>query len=181
MRLFIAVNFNDKTRTQLGAFRDELRSRSERGNFTVAENLHLTLVFLGECGAKQASIAKQAMDAVRFGPFTVALAGGGYLDKGRSNLVFCELQNDSGRNKLRQLQAELSENLSAKSFELEQRKFWPHITLGREVVWKDTGDFPSFIDINFPKIEETVTSIELMKSERHNGELTYTAIYEKKL
>ena len=49
MRLFIAINFNTETCTQLLALRDELRIESQRGSFTAPENLHLTLVFLGEC------------------------------------------------------------------------------------------------------------------------------------
>ena len=176
MRLFIAANFSEETRKRLLAFCDELRSLSERGRFTSPENLHLTLVFLGECDAKQADAAKRSVTALAFDPFTITLASGGYLDKGRSNLVFCELQNNDGRRKLCQLQSELSENLSAKGFKLERRKFWPHITLGREVVWKDIGDYSNSIDVSFPAIEERIASFELMKSERINGKLTYTSI-----
>jgi len=181
MRLFIAVNFSDETRTQLLAVQDKLLSYATNGSFSLPENLHLTLAFLGECDTRQITAAKQVITAVRFEPFAITIAGGGYWDKGRPNLVFCGLQNDSGYNKLRQLQSALSMSLSVKGFELEQRKFWPHITLGRKVVWKDTSDFSSFIDSCFPMIEECVTNIELMKSERIGGKLTYTAIYQKKL
>ncbi|MGL5513567.1 MAG: RNA 2',3'-cyclic phosphodiesterase [Sporomusa sp.] len=181
MRLFIAANFSDETRAQLHALQDKLRSYATNGSFSLPENLHLTLAFLGECDARQVAAAKQVINAVRFEPFAITIAGGGYFDKGRPNLVFCGLQNDSGYSKLRQLQSDLSMSLSAKGFELEQRKFWPHITLGRKVVWQDTSNFSSFIDSCFPMIEECVTSIELMKSERIGGKLTYTAICEKKL
>lgn len=102
------------------------------------------------------------------------------MDKGKSNLVFCNLKNDKGRNKLQLLQSELSENLCVKGFGLDQHKFWPHITLGREVVWKNIGDY-NFVDINFPVIKATVTSIELMKSERINSKLTYTTIFSRKV
>ena len=180
MRLFIAINFSDKTRTQLLALQDELRTNAMRGNFSLPENLHLTLAFLGECNAKQTDAAKQVMNAVRFEPFTITIAGGGYLDKGRPNLLFCNLQNDSGHTRLRQLQSNLSATLSVKGFQLEQRKFWPHITLGREIVWKNTGGFSSFIDVKFPVIEECVTSIELMKSERIGGKLTYSSVFGKR-
>ena len=39
MRLFIAINFNNNTRSRLLSLRDELRSRSERGSFTLPENV----------------------------------------------------------------------------------------------------------------------------------------------
>jgi 2'-5' RNA ligase len=55
---------------------------------------------------------------------------------------------------------------------LDERRFSPHITLGREIV---TDVKPWEI----APLEETVNCIELMKSERINGKLTYTAIYER--
>ena len=180
LRLFIAVNFSLETRKMLLAFRDGLRFRTERGRFTAPENLHLTLVFLGNCDAGQTNAAKRSMNALRFEPFTITINGGGYLDRGRANLVFCELQNDSGRNQLSQLHAALALSLSAKGFKLERRKFWPHLTIGREVVWKEFDDSAAAGGIDFPRLEEAVTSLELMKSERINGKLTYTAIHSVK-
>ena len=179
-RLFIAINLSEKTRKELLTLCGEMRLLSERGRFTLPENLHLTLAFLGECDAQQTEAAKRAINVLTFKPFTITITGGGYLDKGRPNLVFCELKNDIGRNELFLIQSKLSESLSAKGFKLDKRKFWPHITLGREVVWKNTGDYSSFIDTGFPLITERVTSIELMKSERINGKLTYTSIHELK-
>ena len=179
MRLFIAITFNDETRAKLLSMRDEFQSYAKRGNFTLAENLHLTLAFLDKCDKKQTMAAKRVMNSVKFEPFGITIAGGGYIGKGVPNLVFCGLQNDSGYSKLWQLQSELYQNLSVKGFELDKRKFWPHITLGSEVVWKDIGDYSNFIDIAFPTIQTDVTSIVLMKSEQINGKLTYTVIHER--
>jgi len=64
MRLFIAINFNDSTRDKLRGLRDDLRGRAASGNYSKDENLHLTLVFLGECGAQQTSTITDIMDAV---------------------------------------------------------------------------------------------------------------------
>ncbi len=55
---------------------------------------------------------------------------------------------------------------------MDGRKYSPHITLGREVV---TDAAPWQIE----PFGETVTGIDLMKSERIGGKLTYTAIYSK--
>jgi 2'-5' RNA ligase len=73
MRLFIAINFNTETRMQLLALRDELRIRSRRGSFTVPENLHLTLVFLGECDEAQTSSVKKVMSTINFEPFPICI------------------------------------------------------------------------------------------------------------
>ena len=179
MRLFIAINFDDKTRTKFISFRDKAQAYSKCGKFTLAENLHLTLVFLGKCNEKQKMAAEQVMNSVRFEQFRITIQGGGYLGKGTRNLVFCSLKNDSGYSELLRLQSDLYQNLSVKRFELDKRKFWPHITLGREVIWKDSGDSSKFIDIEFPVFQADVMSIALMQSEHVNGKLTYTVLHER--
>ena len=70
------------------------------------------------------------------------------------------------------LQHEIEHKFALCGFEMDGRKYHPHITLGREVV---TDTAPWTIE----PFGETVTSIELMKSERINGKLTYTTIHEK--
>ena len=179
MRLFISINLSQPTRAALASFSDELRACSKRGTFSPPENLHLTLAFLGECDEQQTARAKHAVGTVRFAPFSITVAGGGYLDRERPNLVFCGLRNDRGYDSLRRLESQLRVNLTAKGLNLEQREFWPHITLGRKVVWNDMGGIQ--IGARFPVMEEPVTSIALMKSERIDARLTYTPILKKEL
>lgn len=64
MRLFVAINFSDTTRAKLLSLRNELQSRSECGRFSLPENLHLTLAFLGECDEKQIIKVKQVMNSI---------------------------------------------------------------------------------------------------------------------
>ncbi len=45
MRLFYAVTFSEDVRRELSRIQEELRAKTVRGNFTLFENLHLTLVF----------------------------------------------------------------------------------------------------------------------------------------
>ena len=67
----------------------------------------------------------------------------------------------------------LTDKLLSADFTLEKRKYSLHITLGREVV---TDALPWTVE----PFGESVTSIELMKSERIGGKLIYTAIHERK-
>ena len=170
MRLFIAINFNPDTRARLLALRDELRSRSERGNFSLPENLHLTLAFLGECDAKQTAAAKSAMDAVSFKPFDVHIERVGRFKRNGGDIWWAGLR---GSKPLMDLQRELTERLIGAGFALEKREYKPHVTLGREVV---TDAAPWQIE----PFGETVSGIDLMKSERIAGKLTYTAIHTNK-
>ena len=167
MRLFVAINFNAETRAKLLALRDELHSRSIRGNFSAPENLHLTLAFLGECDGAQTAAAKAAMDAIGFTQFHINIERVGRFKRGVSDIWWAGAQ---ACKPLIDLQSSLTDKLINAGFSLDKRKYSPHITLGREVV---TNAVPWQIE----QFGETVYKIDLMKSERVGGKLTYTAIY----
>ena len=170
MRLFIAINFSNATRNRLLALRDELRTGSEAGNFTSPENLHITLAFLGECNMKQAAAIRNAMDSVSFEPFDVRIERVGRFGGGQGEALWWA--GASVNKALSDLHGALSDNLTTAGFSLDTRKFSPHITLGRRVV---TDAVPWRIE----PFGETAHKIDLMKSERIDGRLTYTATYTR--
>jgi 2'-5' RNA ligase len=169
MRLFIAINFNVETRSRLLALRDDLRSRSERGRFSLPENLHLTLAFLGECNATQTAAVKAVMDTVCFDPFGVQAECVGRFKRDGGDIWWVGLR---GCKPLLDLQRELTDKLIAAGFTLEKHEYKPHITLGREVV---TDAVPWELE----PFGERVNKIELMKSEHISGKLTYTSIHRR--
>jgi 2'-5' RNA ligase len=169
MRLFIAINFNNNTRSRLLALRDELRSRSERGSFTLPENLHLTLAFLGECDGKQTATVKSVMVSTAFTPFDLAIDRIERFKRDGGDIWWAGVKENKP---LLELQRNLTDKLTAAGFSLERRKYSPHITLGREVL---TDAAPRQIE----PFGEAVSGIDLMKSERIGGKLTYTAIYRR--
>jgi 2'-5' RNA ligase len=167
MRLFIAINFNNETRSRLLALLDELRGKSESGNFCTPENLHLTLAFIGEVTPKKVDTVKAVMDTVTFEPFETAVERLGTFSRG--TLWWAGLREDKP---LMDLQHEVEHKLALCGFEMDGRKYNPHITLGREIV---TEVKPWQIK----PFGETIRAIDLMKSERINGKLTYTSIYRR--
>jgi len=169
MRLFVAVNFNDETRNRLIRIKDELRKNSEQGNFTVAENLHLTLAFLGECNAKQTAAAKAVMDRISFEPFDLEIERVGYFNRNEGDLWWVGVKECEH---LTQQQQTLADELSLAGFTIEKRKFSPHITIGRKVVTNEKAR-------SIESFGETISKIELMESKRNNGKLTYVSIHER--
>jgi 2'-5' RNA ligase len=110
------------------------------------------------------------MNAVRVEPFNAVIDRIGRFKRHGGDIWWAGVREDTP---LMSVQRELTTRLTAAGFTLEMRRYSPHITLGREVV----------TDYAFGKIEpfgERGESIELMKSERVSGKLTYTAIYEKR-
>lgn len=95
MRLFIAINFNNDTLSQLFALRDELQSKSERGRFSLPENLHLTLAFLGECDGKQTAAVKSVIDAVSFEPFDISVDSVGRFKRDSGDIWWAGLRESN--------------------------------------------------------------------------------------
>ena len=171
MRLFVAINLSDMTRSRLVSMRDELREDARRGNFTRAENIHLTLVFIGECTDAQASAAKAAMYETKFEPFTMTIDHIGQFRRYGAGCIWWAGVREC--KPLEDLHHELMKRMIAKGITADERKYSPHITFGRDVVTKK-GPWavePFFEDVN---------AIDLMVSERIDGKLTYTSIYRKR-
>ena len=169
MRLFIAINFNVETKSRLLALREDLQNNVQCGRFSLPENLHLTLAFLGECTQDQISAAKNTMTTVSFEPLTLTIDHIGYFKRDSRSIYW------AGVNPCRpllDLQCNLFESLRSFGFMLENRKYSPHITLAREVV----GKYPCG---NIEPFGEMINAINLMKSERINGKLTYTSILKQ--
>lgn len=171
MRLFFAVNFTDNTRSRLISLRDELRAHSSHGSFSSPENLHLTLVFLGECNMKQLSAAKAALAEISLGSFDININCIGRFKRDRGDIWWAGIEKNKA---LLLLQNSLAEKLVTKGFKLEQRSYHPHVTLGREVI---TDTQPKEIK----PFGETVKSVDLMKSERIQGKLVYTLIMKNSI
>ena len=169
VRLFIAINLNNETQSGLLTLQDELRANSRSGNFTLRDNLHLTLVFLGECDEKQTAAVKSVMDAVVFRPFDLSVEQFGCFKRVDGALWWAGVH---GSKDLINLQKDLTAGLCAKGLRCDKRKYTPHITLGRKVM-------SNLISRQIKPFGETVHKIDLMKSERIGGKLAYTSIYPR--
>lgn len=170
MRLFIAINFNEKVKLRLAELSNGLRAGSTKGRFVPPENLHLTLVFLGECDEKQALDAKSAMDAVEFKAFKINIDNIGRFKRRGGDIWWAGIRSNK---ELTRVYEKLTKNLTESGFQIEKRKFSPHITLGREII---TNISPHTIE----EFGQQIDKIELMKSERIAGKIVYTTIYENK-
>lgn len=173
MRLFIAINFEEEIKNRLCEAIGQLRDDSLQGNFTRRENLHLTLVFIGE--TQRVEDIKHAMDAVRAEPFSLKIGGLGRFKRQGGDIYWMGVEKNYT---LTAIYEQLYDELSRAGFRLESRAYKPHLTLGREVVLQDGFDRNAF-DKAFPQMTVQVEKISLMKSERIGGKLVYTDIYDR--
>jgi 2'-5' RNA ligase len=169
MRLFIAINFPDEIKSAIAEIRDNIKESAMRGNFSFDENLHLTLVFLGECDQRQTEAVKAVMNNTRFPEFTLVFEKTGYFKRDGGDTWWVGLKENKT---LSGLQSDLTGALIQKGFVLEKRKYTPHVTIGREVRMHAGFVLPKTSHDSF-----VVKNIELMKSERVNGRLVYSRVY----
>ncbi|MCL2528148.1 MAG: RNA 2',3'-cyclic phosphodiesterase [Defluviitaleaceae bacterium] len=169
MRLFIAINLEKETRDRLTILQDGIRVSSKKGSFTLQDNMHITLAFLGECTPRQTDAAKRAIDEIQFDPFDITIDSIGRFKRETGDIWWAGIKKSQ---ELLNLQHKLTEDLIAEGFDLENRSYTPHITLGRKVI---TNTTPKKVS----PFSEKVHTINLMKSERVDGVLIYTSIYKR--
>jgi RNA 2',3'-cyclic 3'-phosphodiesterase len=92
------------------------------------ENLHLTLVFLGELAEPLAVEVHEALEAVRAPRITVTLRGADTFGGDRPRTVFAGVAPEPA---LDRLQAKVETAARRAGATVERRRFVPHVTLAR--------------------------------------------------
>ena len=169
MRLFSAVLFDEATLDVISSYRDQLHDASYRGRFPKRDNLHLTLEFLGEIDNPSSAI--RALSRLEFKPFDLVMDRIGFFQRPDGDTWWIGVEAD---NPVMVLQARLHRLFMEEGLSLEKRKYVPHITLGRNVV----TDAPA---CRIAKLSFHVTSVSLMLSEREDGGMRYTSLYDRDL
>ena len=149
MRLFIAVNFDEEIKRRILAVQARIKENTKGGKFSPPENLHLTLVFLGETPEERLPEVKDAIvcSAQENGKpvpsFKITLSDTGFFKRGRKELWWLgtDAKEKSGNvNILGELQRRLAAELMSRKFFIDSRPFTAHITLGREINSNFAGD-----------------------------------------
>lgn len=94
-----------------------------------ADNLHITLRFIGEVDVRQADDIALALSSVRFEPIDLALAGVGHFErKGRATSIWARVEPSDA---LAALQTRVEMACRRAGLADETRKFIPHVTIAR--------------------------------------------------
>jgi 2'-5' RNA ligase len=131
VRLFVAVELPDELRRAVAEAVAAGRRRLPPAGWVRPENLHLTLVFLGEVAAPRAAgIAPVLRPALAGrGPFTVrSAAPGAFPERGPVRVVWLGLEPASA---LGELADRLRAALSAERVPFDAKPFRAHVTLAR--------------------------------------------------
>lgn len=173
MRLFIAICFDEETKSAIAEVQENLRLLDRRANFTRRENLHLTLAFLGEVSAEKVPDIKSAMGKTEVLPMNLVFDRVGAFHREGYDTCWIGLRKNRA---LENMQFTLAENLRQAGFVLEKRRFQPHLTIARKAVLPGRLQEFSLLPEAFCARAERIS---LMESTRENGKLCYTPLFTR--
>lgn len=134
MRLFIALELTDAVKARAARIADQLRQtlgRRARARWIAAENLHVTLWFIGEVADDRWPALMSAVNApFAVPPFDLELRGAGAFPPHGAPRVFW-IGVAAGQASLQALHDELALRLQPLGFEPEPRGYSAHLTIAR--------------------------------------------------
>ena len=132
VRTFICIEIPESIKKRVNSLQETLRQTEAQVSWTNPSNIHLTLKFLGGVKASRIERVGKALErsASGIGPFEIGIGGTGCFPSPRSPRVLW-VGVSSVPEQLRQLYANLEDELAREGFEREKRKFSPHLTIAR--------------------------------------------------
>ena len=188
MRSFIAIELPQALRAELGNLQNKLQTpRQTWIKWVVPESVHLTLKFLGDVSIDKieeivTAIEEASSEIIQFKLKVQEL--GVFPNLSRIRVIWVGLTGDLDR--LQILQKNIEENMEILGFPAEERKFTPHLTLGRVRFQPPSPDLEKFTRlIEMTKFvsssEIDVDTVNLMKSELTPKGAIYSKIASIKL
>jgi 2'-5' RNA ligase len=147
VRLFVALEIPTAVRENLAALIRELRAIAPQAKWVRAENLHVTLKFIGEVPNTKLESIRTALPGVRSNlPVTLEFRGLGFFPNEKHPRVFWAGIEASAN--LKALAADIEGAAEKSGIPREKRPFSPHLTLARFESPKLTDPFRDAIAAN---------------------------------
>lgn len=171
MRGFLAIELDHETREFLCGIQKSLAEQDVKGNFSLRDNLHLTVKFLSEINAAQIEKVSEMIKniASQYNLFVLTINSLGKFNKGNKMILWAGVKNHPF---LQSLYRDADLQLRPIVPGLEEKNYFPHITLVREAVaqkpFSELRETIGAVDHPF-----TASGLSLMESTRVRGRLTY--------
>lgn len=180
VRSFIAIHLNEAVRKAVGSEVERLKLLARSVSWVPAQNLHLTLKFLGELQPEAQEAVKEGLIEGVSGaePFTLAFHGlGAFPGLARPRIIWVGVAQ--GGRECQALQASVEAALARRRLPQEARPYTPHLTIGRVRDPRGLTALQQAIAQDAQKEfgSQSVSSISLMRSDLHPAGARYTELY----
>ncbi len=175
-RLFYAVNFSREMISAIGKRQNSLRPLISRGNWSRAENFHITLHFIGPAEEEELPLFKEALEKAAEGtaPFRLVFNGYGHFRQREGDLIFLKARDRDGEL------AHLSRLIRESIDRGDRRELKPHVTLVRNarLPYSRLKELEKE-HLSLPPV--TVGRAELMESLYESGHPVYRSLHSVRL
>lgn len=183
LRAFIAIQVPQEIKTQIMSQTVELRRQAGRSvRWGSAENIHVTLKFLGDVSLKQVDLLSQMLNnlAQTYPPFDVVADGLGiFPNLRRPRVIWVGLHE--ANSQLTKLQQSVEAAAAQLGHAPENKSFSPHLTIGRvreplpaqELLALQDAFKGATVQL---KESFTIRSVDLMRSELKPAGPLYTCL-----
>ncbi len=177
IRAFIALELPQEIKEAIADYVAPLRALAKGISWTKAENVHLTLKFLGDTSKTQLEAVTKTLreTCTGFAPIAAKIAGAGvFPNEHRPRVLWIGFQENSGQ--LAELAQQIESECRRLGFEKEERGFSPHLTIARVKEGKAANVVKSLHESPFPAQQIVFQECMLMRSELHAKGSIYTAL-----
>ena len=185
LRTFIAIELTKATRDRLVGLQNNLAKTVPEVKWVEPENLHLTLLFLGEVDERELPALCQAVDGVTqsLPAFSMTVGGAGCFPNPRRPHVFWAGIVEGVQEVVTLHNALEPPLLELGCYRREDRKYTPHITLGRlRSDQSPTGLAAALAKLSTWQAGDTkVNEVHVMSSELSSDGPKYTVLSRAKL
>jgi 2'-5' RNA ligase len=179
--LFTAIELTDSARVAIAAEQRRVVATLGRAGgklrLVEPEQMHLTLVFIGEVAEPRAAAVVDVMrEEIRAAPFRIGFGGiGAFPERGAPRALYVGVV--AGANAAIDLHSRLSDRLAQVDVPRDPRPFHPHLTLGR---WRESrrSDRPgASAPVEIAEIAAVdVTAVTLFQSRLSSSGPAYTRL-----
>lgn len=175
MRLFVGVDIPIEIKRTLVQFQSELKDLGINGFWKSQDNFHITLDFLGELDRDKISRLTETLTklASNFELFRLTIGGvGAFPSLEKPHILWTAVRGSL--TELNRLRQELHQELKIDGFQLDERKFKPHITLASHSKLDNVD-----LSVAYSKTlgEYVVAEVVLFESGAKHGKRVYTDLF----
>ncbi|OEG00052.1 2'-5' RNA ligase [Vulcanibacillus modesticaldus] len=177
MRLFITINMSSQVKEEIVNLMPNIKLKFQGGRWVPKENMHITMLYLGEVpDEKLGSVDKAMFEAIKgIDPFELWVEGiGAFPNTKKPNILWAGVQGEL--KFLIKLYRQLLKEVQNEGLPYDAKPhFKPHLTLARKISTIANDD-----DIFLKTSSWRVDSLELYQSIFINGGVKYKRLLSKK-
>ncbi len=181
IRSFLAFELPSNIMAEVKRIYGEVRKTGLEAGWVRPENIHLTVIFMGDVNEKEIDAIISSIDPIapKYKPFDISLGRMGLFPGiKRPRTIWLGLNGDIGG--IASLKSELEKPLESFGIEPEKRAFRPHLTLGRFRKPVNKPDILKKVMDDYANISGPTGMLDrlvLFKSELKPGGSVYTQIH----